>query len=789
MVVERFVGGGFAGQVYKVRLTEAGGPVPDLQIGGTYALKVLVPPSGFSRLFRNLLYWVGFQGPFQHQVNPAAARAGALWQKLIRRAARIRFGDERAVADIHATLVDEGLGSCGEVREWVEGRTWRLEVDDRLDLLRRWGRGRPVDPAGLGSPEYRAKRTFMRDFVVLLHEMGACELARQYEWSTCKSQPNCLKRSESEADPAEGLVAVDFRAGLVLLPLLPMSPGDVILIGRGVLRGSLVQFDRGNMGRLRAFVQGHREDFTDLEPILKELEIVEPIYRDSIPDITHNHLRLLYSSRLWSTMCDSAVTGWQVRGLIDPSAEIRLRQSRVASIPFALIGLVPILGKVIRRTLGHAAWRRHYAAIVTSPAYLLRALRAKVLEQVTVWHRTGRVREDRARRITAQPWRYAGHLPLSILPAGLHRFLTDGAYARDRLSYILVRPIRLYFNAGMREQWLRDMVAEGQRKHMLTEDDASTILSQIGEPFIQKYLKCLAVHLATLPMTEITALIFAVVYVMVNPQMSKAEAWTHAVAIVAVFQIVPVSPGSLVRGLYVLYVMIRERNTKDYSIALLVGFFRYIGYLGFPIQMAYRYPALARFMAGHWATEAVHVVPVFGEQGALLEHTVFNLFYNWPLTIRGRIGRRDRRQASQRPRSWHVVAIAAVAAGVLIAVDRFCVGRTGLQPGLGQVWWVLVLLAVGGGALATMGAGGGRTLGRRVLLAVVCGLAAVGLYGLASGMAGLVGQVSAGPSWTGLVWRAFIAAVVSAFAAIVTEMAWPEPTALGPLGPGKMDQE
>ena len=104
-------------------------------------MKILVPPSGFSTFFRNFLYWVGFQGPFQLQVNPAAARAGALWQKFIRRAAKIRFGDENTIVDIHATFVDEKIGSCGELSEWVDGRTWRLEVDDRMDLLRRWAKG------------------------------------------------------------------------------------------------------------------------------------------------------------------------------------------------------------------------------------------------------------------------------------------------------------------------------------------------------------------------------------------------------------------------------------------------------------------------------------------------------------------------------------------------------------------------------------------------------------------------------------------------------------------------
>ena len=103
---------------------------------------------------------------------------------------------------------------------------------------------------------------------------------------------------------------------------------------------------------------------------------------------------------------------------------------------------------------------------------------------------------------------------------------------------------------------------------------------------------------------------------------------------VVLFQIIPVSPGSLARGLYAVGIAIYDRSFKDYNIAVFLSFFKYIGYLGFPIQMTYHYPALARFMASHWATEAVHIVPVFGERGALLEHWVFCIFYNWPLTIR-----------------------------------------------------------------------------------------------------------------------------------------------------------
>lgn len=773
--VERFVGGGFAGQVYQVKLRAIdAGEVPGLEPDGVYAMKILIPPSGFSCLFRNLLYWIGFQGPFQLQVNPAAARAGALWQKFIRRAAQIEFGDEHRVVDIYATFTDGQLGSCGELSEWIDGRTWRLEVDDRLDLLKRWRRGRRVDPQRLGSPEYRAKRQFMAAFVRLLHEMGAHEFARQYEWSTCKSQPNCLKRQAGGDDPAAGLTAVDFRAGLALLPFLPMSPGDVKLIAKGIARGSLVQFDRGDLNKLERFVASHDSEFADMQGALDELQRAERVYRASVPDITHNHVKLLYSRRLWSTIFDSAVTGWQVKGLMAQSCEAKLRRSRVRTFLFFLIGCVPILGKVVRRAWGREDWRRHYARMLGSVGYLRQAFRARTAEKMIGWYRGGRVNATRALRLADEPWRFLGHWPLSILPAGLHRFLTDWPFAKEKLAFLLVRPVRLYFNAELREQWLRDMLAEGQRKHMLSDTDARTILSQLGEPFIQKYLKSLAVHVCTLPVTQVVSVTIALIYVLTHQDMPRAQAWGIGLGIIALFQVVPLSPGSLTRGLYVVYLVIRERNFKDYNIAVFLGFFKYVGYLAFPIQMTYRYPALARFMAVHWATEAVHVVPVFGERGALLEHWVFCLFYNWPLTLRRRMRRRAELRAAVPARYWHAPVCALAAAGVLGLVDYSHFGRTGGLPALREFWWLVATIPLLCGALVTLGCGG-ATLGRRVAAAAVSGvltaIVAVGFSALvaATGRGADVHLLALG------VWRLFIFAILSVAGAIAAELTLPEP--------------
>jgi len=805
--VERFVGGGFAGQVYQVRLLEATGAIPGVGRGAVCAMKILKPPSRRALAFREALYRIGFQGPFQLQVNPAAARAGALWQKLIRRAALLRFGTEKAVADIYGTFVDRRLGSTGELLEWIEGRTWLLEVDDNLTALRRWCRGEPVDERLLGSPEYRAKRVFMARFVELLHELGAHELARQYEWWTCKSQPNCLKRLESEGDPEAGLTAVDFRAGLVLLPFLPMSPADFVLIARGVRRGAFVQFDRGDLEKLKKFIERHRESFEDLTHVVSELTEVEAVYRDSVPDVTHHRLRLLTDRRLRRRILEGFVTAWETRGTIDQACARNFLEKPLRALAFGVVGLLGLLAPVggvltawaegftaagllaggiaalaaawfsrlTRRLWGREDFRRHYRELLGSVGYLKRALRAKIAERLIRWVRSGRVEAQRALRLAESPLRFAFHMPFGILPASLHRFLTDREYARERLHAVFVRPVRLYFNAEEREAWLRDMVEEGRSKHMLTDEDAQTILSQIKEPFIQKYLKSLAVHVCTLPVTQLVAAAVAL-YGIVRFDMSWSQAWKFAGGIFILFQVTPISPGSLLRGLYVVYLVVRERNVRDYNVAIFLSFMKYIGYLAFPIQMTYRYPTLARFMACHWATEAVHVVPVFGERGALLEHGVFNLFYNWPLTVRRRMRERAALRRRLSSRRWHVLPLLGGAAGLLAVWAYF--GADDPNFLTLRNWWYLIALAAVFVGIGTTAFAGGLSLGKRAMLALTAGLAVAGVSAAVTSAASALSPVIDRPSLLGLLlWPLVFSPLLALVSALLWEVFLPEPGA------------
>ncbi len=793
--VERYVGGGFAGQVYKVRILELDrveGVVGGLAVGGSYALKVLVPASGFGRRIRNFLYGLGFQAPFSLQSLASAGRSQALWQKFVRRAARLELGSEQAVVDIHATLLDRRLGSYGEISEFLEGRLWRLEVDDDLDARRRWRPGHPE--SGVGSPEYRTKQAFMSGVVRLLRDIGAEELARQYEWWSLKSQPNALKRRSSDPDPRSGLAAVDFRAGMTLMPFLPQCPVDLALIVRGLRRGRLVQFDKGDVGKLEAYVSARAAAFDDLRDALEALKREDRAYRDSLVDVTFHHVRLL-GARLRRAVMSGFRESWRVRNMTDEGASACLASSGLLSFGFLLAALVPLatpallvfawpgavwwkyplyalplLAPFARRLAGRSDLRRHYGRALASPGYLARAFRAHVAESLVKWVRSGRVSESRALLIAGAPARYLFHLPLSVLPAGLHRSLTDRAAFKASLWRIFVRPVKLYFNSEEREKWLRDMVASGERNGMLTEDEAAHITGQLKEPFIQKYLKSLAVHLATLFISETVFLTVAVVYILSHPELGWSQATLRAGLIIGAFNLLPVSPGSLVRGFYVLGLCIKERNVKDYALALPVSFFKMIGYLAFPLQMAYRYPDLARFMAAHWATEAVHIVPVFGEKGAWLEHFVFDAFYNFPLTVRRRIRRRAEARQGRRPRYAHLPALALAGAAVLAVLDLVWFLARGGTPALKNAWWLALWVPALVGVFVSRGAGG-MVLGRRVLLGTAGGSLTGLLYALANTfLPALYGGASdPGGLAVKVFWHVFLFTLLGVVGAVIAE--------------------
>ncbi|HOW97938.1 MAG TPA: hypothetical protein P5567_01725 [Kiritimatiellia bacterium] len=201
----------------------------------------------------------------------------------------------------------------------------------------------------------------------------------------------------------------------------------------------------------------------------------------------------------------------------------------------------------------------------------------------------------------------------------------------------------MLFRPEMRNARLMEEVQEGLAQGMLTPAEAERIRGQVHDPMLQTYLTCLAVHLAMLPLTNLTVLAGAAWYSLTR-DLSWAEGARLAAYGLAFFAVFPMSPGSLARGLFVVAVALKRRSARRLRIALALSFWRYVGYMAFPLQMVSAFPALARYLAARWATRAVRAIPVYGQPGALLEHRMFDLAFNWPLTLAR--GWRSRRPVS-----------------------------------------------------------------------------------------------------------------------------------------------
>jgi hypothetical protein len=181
-----------------------------------------------------------------------------------------------------------------------------------------------------------------------------------------------------------------------------MSPADFKLIFRGLRRGNLVQFDRGDLSQLERFIEEHRAEFEDLLPALDELRDAEPAYRDSLLDITHHHFRLLRRS-LRGSIAHGFICGWLCRGTVDAEHATRLQKSSFAFASFFIAGALPVLGRGLRKLWGNASLRRHVRQLLSSGTYFRRSARARQAERLINWYRKGRVSERRAVSLLERP--------------------------------------------------------------------------------------------------------------------------------------------------------------------------------------------------------------------------------------------------------------------------------------------------------------------------------------------------------------------------------------------------
>jgi len=135
--------------------------------------------------------------------------------------------------------------------------------------------------------------------------------------------------------------------------------------------------------------------------------------------------------------------------------------------------------------------------------------------------------------------------------------------------------------------------------------------------------------------------------------------------------------------------------------------------------------------------------------------------------------KRAKLRASIKPRYWHAGLCAIATAAVLGFAEFIYLKSVGELPGLNLIWWwlaVIVPQVLVCGAMVTL-AGGGTTLGKRIITATICGVAVGLLYTAATGTLGF-GDAAIGAKYLAEagVWRIFVFAILSTIGALAAEL-------------------
>jgi hypothetical protein len=184
-------------------------------------------------------------------------------------------------------------------------------------------------------------------------------------------------------------------------------------------------------------------------------------------------------------------------------------------------------------------------------------------------------------------------------------------------------------------------------------------------------------------------------------------------------------------------------------------------------------------MAGHWATEFVHIVPVFGERGALLEHTVFDAFYNFPLTVRRRIQKRQEARAGKKPRYWQTPLLVFLGCAALTGMDLLFFQWKAHIPRFGEIWWAALWIPLLAAVLAAAWAGG-SSLGKRISAGAFSGTiigilyAVINTYLRNSWGNDVVGSFTfmqiLGQMTAAALWLIFLFTLIAVFGAVIAEI-------------------
>lgn len=623
-VIREYAGSGFAGQVYRARLEgEITGRMHS-EKDQFVALKVLKPRNRWKRVFRDALFGVCFQTSYAARLREPAVRVGLLWQSLLYHGANLTYRAGEALIQPLGYFWDSGLASFVEVHPWITGRQARYAPDESL--------------AGVqGSTTEMTRQKLFMDFLVrLCAEAGAIGLGRQYAWDTMVSQANVLVRAAPR--PAESeFVGVDWRQGLAVPFFMPLSPGHLKIILRGLRRGEWVYFDAVDLPRLEAFSRRLRAGCSVCEDLSAHILKQDEKYRSGLADLWRRGPAFFGDRTVRRAVELAAVEDWRRLGRVSPGMCERLMGNDRLRRWFWYLGFLPVLGAGLQHWLGNENYRRHVGQYLFDGGYRRAVWKRQKVLNLVGWFEDGRMSETRLGKLAISNWRYTLEwLFLSWLPARVHILMTDREAQRVLLFSLMVHPVLLMFDQTYRQTWLVQTVQKQAEDGRVGESERMQALEQVSQVQVTGFGRDAGFTVAL----EILAKPFYALLIAYG--LTSGNFWPFALAAFG-----PVPPSGLARFLYAsikllwnLPGILRARDWKFFwalGLGLVVAPWRFLGNLFAPLELFSYAPQLSQILADSFVARLVHLVPVYGGRGLLLEYWAFRIVYSLPLALHHRI--------------------------------------------------------------------------------------------------------------------------------------------------------
>ncbi|EMI27682.1 hypothetical protein [Rhodopirellula europaea] len=553
--------------------------------------KVFAP----GRLTR-LIYRIAFAAPFAYRSNRHAIQA-SFYRRRVVAGLLLRAGSDVRVAKPLYVRFDRPRQAWVLAAEWIEGRGPIVKGNDSdemsqlVDTMRQL-EDRLVGWGMHGSGWQVSPRALVSTANLLLRDRPRLRL---HDGSNSQAGPDgeLLGRDRIEPtiiDLESGIPAVLVLRYLVLAwkqgSVFPFDDLDSNLLLRGV--PSVEKDLRQDVERLVSHTSAWKD--TEIAPFRKP-------WRWASAD-----RRALYRKEI--------IGRWSLERTIDDATESRLANDKLWWLGFWMIGLLPILGRLIQKMVGSERVRRQAVRLVSDSRFRRSAMRCHRDRETRRWQELGRVSRDFQQSLL----RFQLNSFLAVcLPSAWHRFVTDARVRtlRQRRALAILtsrhhqsRSARRLFHRAVRRwesrRW-RDISTGGQLR------------TEFDEPSVGVYARGMAKHLAIKTLSPVVSML------KLNGMAASLSggSWWYAAA---PFLILPA-----------LRTMVTSQSAwasrhdgTPHTQALVIGAIPTLGSLAFVIQMFNSHPAVSEFLLREAAGRVGRHLPIYGGPDSRTEHAFVN---------------------------------------------------------------------------------------------------------------------------------------------------------------------